>query len=261
MPILFGRPFSKNANTKIDYGKDTLCVEVGDEVIGFNFYNAIKYPYNNVYSITYHDQIDECVQQVLDFDCNDDGLSMVLRHDIDFTEIDDIENIYVPLNVQESTLALQTAPYGNVFVDLLLSHKKFLPSILQAPRLELKHFPDNLKYVFIGNNNTLPVNIVKGLTNTQEKKLMKLLRDHKTAIRWILVDIKGISPSICIHHIILEDNAKTIRKMQRRLNPPMIEVVKAEILKLLDARVIYPITDSKWVMSIHVVPKKTRIKW
>jgi hypothetical protein len=41
----------------------------------------------------------------------------------------------------------------------------------------------------------------------------------------------------------------------------MIEVVKAEILKLLDARVIYPITDSKWVMSIHVVPKKTRIKW
>jgi len=124
MHILFGRLFSKTANTKIDYGKDTLYVEVGDEVIGFNFYNVMKYPYNNVYSITYHDQIDECVQQVLDIDYND-GLSMVLRHDIDFTEINNIENIYVLLNVQESTLALQTAPYGNVFVDLLLSHKKF----------------------------------------------------------------------------------------------------------------------------------------
>ncbi|KAL9400782.1 hypothetical protein Peur_004631 [Populus x canadensis] len=38
-----------------------------------------------------------------------------------------------------------------------------------------------------------------------------------------------------------------------------MEVVKAEILKLLDAGVIYPITDSKWVAPIHVVPKKTGI--
>jgi hypothetical protein len=62
-----------------------------------------------------------------------------------------------------------------------------------------------------------------------------------------------------MHHILLEDNAKPTREMQRRLNPPMMEVVKAEILKLLDAGVIYPITDSKWVAPIHVVPKKTGI--
>jgi len=79
----------------------------------------------------------------------------------------------------------------------------------------------------------------------QEKRFVKLLRDHKTTISWILVNIKGISPLMCMHHIILEDNAKPIRKMQRRLNPLMIKVVKAEILKLLDARFIYPITDSK----------------
>ena len=88
---------------------------------------------------------------------------------------------------------------------------------------------------------------------------MKLLCDHKTAIGWTLADIKGISPSMCMHHILLEDNAKPTREMQRRLNPPMMEVVKAEILKLLDAGVIYPITDSKWVAPIHVVPKKTGI--
>jgi hypothetical protein len=57
----------------------------------------------------------------------------------------------------------------------------------------------------------------------------------------------------------LEENVKPIRKMQRRLNLPMMEVVKAEILKLLDTWVIYPITNSKWVASIHVVPKKTGI--
>jgi hypothetical protein len=78
-------------------------------------------------------------------------------------------------------------------------------------------------------------------------------------IGWTLADIKGISPSMCMHHILLEDNAKPTRGMQRRLNSPMIEVVKAEILKLLDAGIIYPITDSKWVAPIHVVPKKTGI--
>jgi len=88
---------------------------------------------------------------------------------------------------------------------------------------------------------------------------VKLLCDHKTAIGWTLVNIKGISPLMCVHHILLEDNVKPTREMQRRLNPLMMEVLKAEILKLLDAGVIYPITDSKWVAPIHVVPKKTRI--
>jgi len=62
-----------------------------------------------------------------------------------------------------------------------------------------------------------------------------------------------------MNHILLEDNAKPTRKMQKRLNPPMMEVVKTKILKLLDAGVVYPITDSKWVAPIHMVPKKTGI--
>jgi hypothetical protein len=62
-----------------------------------------------------------------------------------------------------------------------------------------------------------------------------------------------------MHHIQLEDNVKPTREMQRRLNPPMMEVVKVVILKLLDARVIYLITDSKWVVPIHEVLEKTGI--
>jgi len=82
-PILFEWPLLKIINTKFNYVKDTLSMKVGDEVIQFNFYDAMKYPYNNVYSITCHDQIDECVRQVLDFDC-EDGLSIALSHDVDF---------------------------------------------------------------------------------------------------------------------------------------------------------------------------------
>ena len=76
--IVFGRLFLKTANTKINYGKDTLSMEVGDEVIEFSFHDAIKYPYSNVYSITCYDQINKYVQRVLDFDC-EDGLSVALN--------------------------------------------------------------------------------------------------------------------------------------------------------------------------------------
>ena len=61
---------------------------------------------------------------------------------------------------------------------------------------------------------------------------------------------------LCSQTITLEKDAKPKRDPQRRLNPPMMEVVQKEILKWLDAGVIYLITDSEWVSPIHVVPKK-----
>ena len=81
-PILFRRPFLKTVNTKIDCGKDTLSIDVGDEKIEFNFHDAIKYPNNNVYSIIYYDQVNKCGQQVFYFDCKD-GLSVTLSYGYD----------------------------------------------------------------------------------------------------------------------------------------------------------------------------------
>jgi hypothetical protein len=82
----------------------------------------------------------KCVQQVFDFDC-EDGLSVALSYGYDFTEIEEMErHICVPHNVHESALALQslqTVPHGNVFVDLVLSHKKLLLSILQTPEFTI----------------------------------------------------------------------------------------------------------------------------
>jgi hypothetical protein len=54
----------------------------------------------------------------------------------------------------------------------------------------------------------------------------------------------------------MEDDHKPMAKAQRRLNPNLKEVVWKEIHKLLDAGIIYPISDSKWVSPVHVVPKK-----
>ena len=85
---------------------------------------------------------------------------------------------------------------------------------------------------------------------------MKTLRKHRAAIGYTLDDLKGISPTLCQHKINLEEDAKPVRDHQRRLNPKMKEVVRKEILKLLEAGIIYPIVDSQWVSPVHCVPKK-----
>ncbi|GAB2277746.1 hypothetical protein Dimus_039242 [Dionaea muscipula] len=82
---------------------------------------------------------------------------------------------------------------------------------------------------------------------------------HKTAIGWTVADIKGISPSICMHRILMEDGAKPSRQLQRCLNEPMMKVVKKEVTKLLDMGIIYPISDSRWISPVQVVPKKSGI--
>ncbi|KAK9150909.1 hypothetical protein Syun_009218 [Stephania yunnanensis] len=129
----------------------------------------------------------------------------------------------------------------------------------RAPTLELKPLPSHLKYVFLGENDTLPVIISTKLTLPEEEKLIHVLQEFKEALGWTIADIKGISPSTCMHQIHMEEGSKPSREAQRRLNPPMMDVVKKEILKLLDAGMIYPISDSKWVSPIQVVPKKTGI--
>ena len=134
-----------------------------------------------------------------------------------------------------------------------------LPSEERPPKLELKPLPSNLKYAFLGVEETFPVIISSSLELDQENKLLKILRTHRTALGWTIADIKGISPLICTHRIHLEEEVKPSRQPQRRLNPIMKEVVKKEVLKLLDVGVIYPIADSKGASPTQVVHKKSGV--
>ncbi|XP_042969136.1 uncharacterized protein LOC122301831 [Carya illinoinensis] len=112
--------------------------------------------------------------------------------------------------------------------------KPLKPSGEQTPSLDLKPLPAQLKYAFMGPHQNFPVVISSHLTDSQERKLLEVLTKHKKAIGWTLADIKGINPLVCTHKIYLEEDAKPAREMQRRLNPTMKEVVKTEVLKLLD---------------------------
>jgi hypothetical protein len=135
-----------------------------------------------------------------------------------------------------------------------LTAKDDVPIKVSAP--ELKQLPAHLRYAFLGESSTFPVIISASLNKVEEEKLLRVLRDHKSALGWSIADIKGISPSIVMHKILMEDTFTPSVQPQRRLNPAMKDVVKAEVLKLLNAGIIYAISDSSWVSPVQVVPKK-----
>lgn len=146
-----------------------------------------------------------------------------------------------PMNILEPTYELK---------------KNNTTSMEVPPELELKKLPTYLQYAYLEAGQKFPVIIATDLSDEQKCQLLELLKIHKKSIAWKIFDIKGINPTICMHIILLEDNAKNNIEIQRRLNPTTKEVVKKEIIKWLDARIIYPILDSVWVNPIKCFPKK-----
>nr|XP_012568510.1 uncharacterized protein LOC105851652 [Cicer arietinum] len=119
----------------------------------------------------------------------------------------------------------------------------------KTPPIEIKQFPLHLKYVFLGEEDKNPSIISASLSELQEEKLLRVLRKHKGAIGWSIEDLKGISPTFCKHKILMEDNHKPVVQPQRRLNLAMKEVIRKKVVKLLEAGLIYPISNSPWMLE------------
>ena len=140
--------------------------------------------------------------------------------------------------------------------DVCSQGQKTTEQETSAEGLILKELPSHLKYEFLEPEKRKPIIISAALTESEDQKLLEILRKYKEAIAWSIKDLKGISPSICMRKKFLNDNAKPSIEHQRRLNPMMKEVVRKEVLKWLNACFIYVILDSSWVSPVHVVPKK-----
>ena len=123
------------------------------------------------------------------------------------------------------------------------------------PVFELKQLPDTLKYAYLDEKKIYPINISANLSEHEEERLLEVLRKHRAAIGYTLDDLKGISPSLGQQKVNMEPDAKPVVDHQHRLNPKMREVLRMEILKLLEAGIIYPIADSRWVSHVRCVPK------
>ena len=90
----------------------------------------------------------------------------------------------------------------------------------------LKELLKGLKYAFLGCNDIKLVLISSKLDNDMDVKLLGVLERNSEEFAWSIEDIKGISSSICLNKILMEEDHAQSIEHKRRLNPIMKEVVK-----------------------------------
>jgi hypothetical protein len=241
-PIIFGRPFLNTCGPVIDCKKEKILTKFDGESYEFNFSKFTKAPYENELP-----NEDFRVQQLASIalapnnalgQFMEDHESEVFREERD--EIDDILFHQPPLikhNLHVEDLGTTLPPKEDHVFDL-------------------KPLPDDLKYAYTDDKKIYHVIISSKLSGKEEERLLETLRKYRGAMGYTLDDLKGISPTICQHAINMEPDAKLVVEHQHRLIPKMKEVVRNEVLKLLDAGIIYPIADSRWVSHVHCVSKK-----
>ncbi|GJV76582.1 reverse transcriptase domain-containing protein [Tanacetum coccineum] len=288
VPLILGRPFLRTARALIDVHGEQMTLRHDDQSVTFKVGDTKTFSYNIIETVNRVDVIDiaceEYVQEVLEISESGNptsdlmvdsrspsftpfGGSDFLMEEIDeFLEHDDsippgVDGIYDSegdtvyleelLSVINSDPNLPPSPVCEINVP-----DKIKSSCEDPPDLELKDLPSHLEYAFLEGDDKLPVIIAKNLKDEDKTALIKVLKSHKHAIAWKISDIKGIDPQFCTHKILMEENAKPVVQHQRRVNPKIHEVIKQEVIKLLDAGLIYPISDSPWVSPVHCVPKK-----
>ncbi|WRX15316.1 Reverse transcriptase [Theobroma cacao] len=228
VPIILGRPFLRAARALIDVEKGELTLRVEYQQVTFSIFKALKFSneHDECFSINV---VDDLTNNVFIENHHDDPLETSLISSCDIMD----EKVLEYANHLDAPSRLLKSQFE--CLELSITTSPIKPSIEEPSSFELKPLPNHLRCTFLGNSSTLLIIISSSLSYEQENKLLRVLRDYKKAIGWTIADIKGISPSICMHKILLEENHKATIEHQRRLNLIMKEVVNNEIIKWLDA--------------------------
>nr|GEX03914.1 DNA-directed DNA polymerase [Tanacetum cinerariifolium] len=262
VPLILGRSFMRTSRALIDVYGEEITLRVNDEFVTFNLNQTMRYSstyddtsVNRVYVIDI--ACEEFVQNVLDFQYNPKSSSPTLVFDASVSGSDSrkepivkcssptltpfgesdffLKEIKDFLNDDSIPTGIENFVYDSkgdiLFLEKLLNEDSFqLPpmdlklveeskaksSVEEPLELELKELPSHLEYAFLEDSNKLPK----------------------------ISDIKGIDPRFCTHKILIEDDYKPAVQSQRRVNPKIHDVIKKEVIKLLDTDMIYPIFDS-----------------
>nr|GFC59770.1 reverse transcriptase domain-containing protein [Tanacetum cinerariifolium] len=236
VPLILGRCFLKTSRALIDVHRGELTLRIGNEAITYNL-----------------DQTEADAFLGLEDDPDSPKIN-AFYYDLE----GDILLLEAILNSKPSPPLPNQDQNLPSFQEELKAYeaKTVKSSVDEPPEVELKDLPHHLEYAFLEGDDKLPVIIAKELRSEEKAALIKVLKSHKRAIAWKLFDIHGINPKFCTHKILMDEDYKPAVQHQRRVNPKIHDVIKKEDEKLLDAGLIYPISDSPWVSLAHCIPKK-----
>nr|GEY80692.1 DNA-directed DNA polymerase [Tanacetum cinerariifolium] len=249
VPLILGRPFLSTAQALIDVYEGEIILRHYDQSLTLKCGDTPSISYNNFESLNkYEPIVSNSSQNLTPFNESD---FLLLEEADAFITIDD-----EPISPEFD--ATYYDPEGDILIlEVLLNNdpepppsnqKDYFPSVQkdlkfveqknnhssddEPPEVELKELPPHLEYAFMGDNEKWP------------------------AISWKLTDIRGIDPEYFSHKILLEEDFSPKVQSQRRVYLKIHDVIKKEVEKLLNAGLIYPISNSPWVSPVYCVPKK-----
>nr|GEW70507.1 reverse transcriptase domain-containing protein [Tanacetum cinerariifolium] len=255
VPVILGRSFIRTESALIDVYEEEITLRVNDkaeyaqEMIGFSNNSSGGNPTSNSEPIISHFSLSltpfkgsDFILEEIEAYLKDESISLEINH-ADCDSEGDICLIEKLLNDDP----FQLPPIDLKQVEVV----KAKSSIEEPPELELKDLPSYLEYAYLEGADKLPVIIAKDLKDDEKEALLKVIKLHKRAIAWKITDIKGIDPRFCTHKILMEEDFKPAVNSQRWVNLKIHKVIKNEVIKPLDAGMIYLISDSPWVSPIH----------
>ena len=197
IPIILGRPFLATGRAMIDVQRGELKLRVQEDGVKFNVFEAVRHPAES----------DTCfmteTMEAIVF--SQSGLTDPLEASLVQS---DSENLGEEAEEYVKWMDSFEPNRRKYFESLGENTKTPVPSVEQPPKMEQKPLPSHLKYAYLGMASTLPVIISASLTEIEEDKLLRVLREHKNELGWSLADLKGIRLSMCMHRILLEDGHK-----------------------------------------------------
>nr|GEU99537.1 reverse transcriptase domain-containing protein [Tanacetum cinerariifolium] len=294
VPLYLERSYLRTGRALIDVYGEKITLRVNDEAVTFNLNQTTRY--SSTYDDLSANRIDiidvareKYAQEILGFSNNSSGGNLTSTFELilfnsspSFTPFEGsdfiLEEIDAYLKEESISPEINHADCdseGHIcLIEKLLNDDPFqLPPmdlkkreqgelvkakslIEEPPELELKDLPSHLEYSYLEGVDKLLVIIAKDLKHDEKEALLKVLKSHKRDIAWKITDIKGIDPCFYTHKILMGEDYKPVVQSQRRVNLKIHEVIRKEVIKLLDAGMIYPISDSSWVSPIHCVPNK-----
>jgi hypothetical protein len=228
--IILGRPFLKLVNAVLDVGKGKLTMNLNGKKYTYNFLRVSKH----LSPFPPEDEVEE-VDSLCFVETLRDPLQRAMENQVSDQQDEELDEATKGLEPQDGSMEEEK------FEDI----GEIEPEEPQVPEVDLKPLPKGLKYEFLGPDKTYPVIVSDELSLEENKKLLILLKKHRKVIGYSINDLKGLSPAFCTHRIPMEDQCKPILDHQRRLTHAMREVVKKEVIKLLDARIIYSVPHSE----------------
>nr|GEX46160.1 reverse transcriptase domain-containing protein [Tanacetum cinerariifolium] len=243
VPLILGRSFLRTGRALIYVYGEEITLRVNDEAVTFNL-NQSGNPTSTFEpiisdsspSLTRFEGSDFILEEIEAY-LKDESISLETDH-ADCDPEGDICLIEKLLNDDPFQLPPMDLKQGEV--------GKEKSSIEEPPDLELKDLPSHLEYAYLEGVDKLPVIIAKDFKVDVKEALLKVLKSYKRVIAWKITDIKGFDPRFCTHKILMEEDYKPAVQSQRWVNLKIHEVIK-----LLDAGMIYLISNSPWVTNFN----------